>query len=217
MIDSMKNIDNKELDEKKQGVAITTFLICKYCGKKFKKKGGLGMHIKKCQPIDGETKPAIEERRKEIISLLARGFSKSVIAKALGVHRKTVWNDIEAIKNDDRRRWNKLQLEEYLSDRFAQMNFLERMIKSDIFECKPDSLGRSAKQRDLIMLIEKEFKFLQETGKIPKIPDEFNINVERPDITKMNIKQLEELSRELRNQLADDVVKLADIKRKLKD
>lgn len=211
----MKKLDIKRINsmvDAVEGVGDENALICQWCGKRFKNRAGLNMHITKCKPKEGETGSTIELRREKVISLLARGISKVAIAGVLGVSDTTIGNDIKAIQEDDKRRWSKLQVQEYLANDFAQIGFLEKMMKGDMFECKPDSLGRSSKQRDLLKLMEQRFKFLQETGRIPKVPDEFKFTVDKVDIDSMNKEQLDELEMKVNRRIAENLKKLKRLK-----
>lgn len=211
----MKKIDIKRVSSKfdtVEGVGDENALICKFCGRRFKNKAGLGYHLKRCKPKEGETESAIESRREKIIGLLQRGLTKVAIAQVLGVSDTTILNDIKAIQENDKRRWSKLQVQEYLATDFAQIGFIEKMMKGDMFECKPDSMVRATKQRDLIDLMEKRFKFLQETGRIPKVPDEFKFTVDKVDISSMNREQLDDLEMRLTKSLSEKVKKLKELK-----
>jgi len=135
-----------------------------------------------------------EKRQQSVWEQYVRGIPQYVIAQALGIHKNTVWRDIEELKEK-----NKVNIQ----DMDPQMAIGDIAAKYDeIFKYAIDEYSTAGKGAQKAQYLEKALlalgkktQLLTDTGVLPKAATEINskVVVEGVDINRASLQELRAL------------------------
>lgn len=114
------------------------------------------------------TRFEIEQRRRAVADLLARGIPQTVIAKTLSVSRVTINKDVQAIRAKNRRMASDVQKNQVVGDALAHFQNLEQLALTEYSDADEGSQARGGYLHLAAKLRDYQIKLLQQVGSLPR-------------------------------------------------
>lgn len=141
---------------------------------------------------------AIEERRRQVWAMYIRGVPETVIAKAMGVHRNTIFNDVKVLKRRNANSIDTAKANFEVGDLIAKLDEVFKMSMEECVLAERPGVKAAMMSRAMHALKEKA-EIMFRAGVIPEAAKEVNerLTIEGVDLKRASLDELKELRKKL--------------------